>query len=104
LLEAPGVPKKKAPLTQNLFCHGIIIDGEGSGLGHRLQALHAQFDALGSSVDYGTDGPQIWIINSKIHVVGMRDGLAGLRMLTANFTGFCHGFPPKSVYFAFEPV
>jgi len=59
-------------------------------LGHRLQAFHADFDPLGSSIDQGFNGPEIRKKNPFIDIVCMGNGVARLGMLSAHFACFRH--------------
>ena len=57
-------------------------------LRHGLDALHADFDSLGSAVDGGCDGAQVRKKYSLVDIVRMGNGVPGCGVLAAHFARF----------------
>jgi hypothetical protein len=55
-----------------------------------LDAVGADADALGGSVDQCVDGLEIWAPAAPCDVVGVRDVIAELRPFAANVAYLCH--------------
>jgi hypothetical protein len=56
-----------------------------------LDAVGADADALGGSVDQGVDSLQVWVPATPGYVVRVRDVIAELRAFAANVAYLCHG-------------
>src|ERR1700733_12478556 len=56
-----------------------------------LDAVGADADALGGSVDEGVDGLQVGVPPTPGYVVRVRDVIAELRTFAANVAYLCHG-------------
>ena len=64
-----------------------------SGLGDfaALDAIGADADALGGSVDESVNGLEVWVPATPGYVVRVRDVVAELRTFAANVAYLCHG-------------
>jgi len=71
----------------------------GLGLGDfaALDAVGADADTLGCSVDQGVNGLEIRAPAAPGYVVGVRDVIAKLRAFAAYVAYLCHCFAPKSL-------
>lgn len=71
---------------------------------HCLEALHADFDPLGCTIDNLLYGTKVRKNDPVVHVVSMRYSSSGLRVFSTDFTCFCHNFLNKKRYTTIRPA